>query len=338
METELRARKERWLSAEAATGLLITIGAVALAALVYSVGDLSHFFHPHREYKAYFDDVRMIKADTAITIAGVRVGHVKEIRPPGRSAKQGLAEVIIKVPPEIKLFSDALLRIRQDGLLGDRYLELIPGSSGAVLMENDEITRTTFEPTLSDIGKQIDELKPKITKTIEDLAETIHKVREFMEQGTIGDVVEGIDSTIDQIKTSLDELKGPILEAVNNAKDTIAGVRRIVVENEDRIKGSITNAEQVVAELSGRLDEIQSRVNAILDRTNGLIESNNGNVYMAIQNLEETTFYMKEFSRKLNANPAVLVFGTDDTTETEKKKDETEFRKSGRLPPYKREP
>lgn len=338
MDTELRSRKGRWLSAEAATGLLITVGAFALAALVYTVGDIDHLFHPHREYKAYFDDVRLIKADSAITVAGVKVGHVHAIKPPGQSGRAGMAEVVIKLPPEIKVFRDAVLRIRQDGLLGDRYLELLPGTAGAVLLENDEITNTAFEPTLADIGKQIDELKPKIAKTIDDLSATIAKVRETLEGGAMTDVVEGIDGTIDQIKTSLDEIKGPVLSAVKNADETIAGVRRIVVENEDRIKGSIGNAEKVVADLSGRLDEIQVRINAILDRTNNLIESNHGNVYLAIQNLEETTFYMKEFARKLNENPAVLVFGTDDETKKERERDETEFRKAGRLPPYKREP
>ena len=93
---------------------------------------------PLRSYRHISIDVadtgNLIKHDQ-VRIAGVRVGQVQSetITPNGR------AKIELQLEPDVEVPADTKVAIRANGLLGGRYVELVPGRSRATLPEGATI-------------------------------------------------------------------------------------------------------------------------------------------------------------------------------------------------------
>ena len=62
-------------------------------------------------------------------IAGVRVGSVETIE----LNADFQAMVTLKLPEHLKLDDDTIAAVKTSGLIGDRFIELLPGGSGIQL-------------------------------------------------------------------------------------------------------------------------------------------------------------------------------------------------------------
>lgn len=79
----------------------------------------------------------------AVRIAGKRVGQVANID----VGDDGKPRVELQLNPGTKLSSDSTVRIRANGLLGARYVELIPGKSPTLLSDGAVISGTQWAYT-----------------------------------------------------------------------------------------------------------------------------------------------------------------------------------------------
>src|SRR5215471_12753929 len=79
----------------------------------------------YTEYILYFRDISGLSRKAAIKIAGVKVGWVEEIKLV--EGIQSKAEAIVMVASLHPLYQNAQAIVRQDGLLGPKYIDLEPG-------------------------------------------------------------------------------------------------------------------------------------------------------------------------------------------------------------------
>jgi phospholipid/cholesterol/gamma-HCH transport system substrate-binding protein len=105
------------------------------------------------ELTAEFDRVEGIREGTDVRISGIKVGSIvsEELDP-----KTFLAVVRLTIDPEIKLPTDTVAQIASTGLLGDKYLSLVPGGEEDVIPAGGKITRTQSPMSLENlIGQYI---------------------------------------------------------------------------------------------------------------------------------------------------------------------------------------
>ena len=102
---------------------------------------------------AKFDKIEGIREGGDVRISGIKVGSIiSETLDPTTF----LAIVKISVNPNVKLPDDTVAEILSSGLLGDKYLALVPGSSDKDLQAGGEIKFTQSPVSLEDlIGKYI---------------------------------------------------------------------------------------------------------------------------------------------------------------------------------------
>jgi phospholipid/cholesterol/gamma-HCH transport system substrate-binding protein len=75
-----------------------------------------------------------------VRISGIKVGSiVSQTLDP----KTYLAVVRMSIDPAIKLPTDSVATIASSGLLGDKYLSIVPGADDEFIKPNGEITHTT---------------------------------------------------------------------------------------------------------------------------------------------------------------------------------------------------
>lgn len=112
----------------AAKGLVV----VALAAVLLYVAVSSYSGVPGRHYRTMYAQVpqigNLIQHDQ-VRIAGVRVGQVLGVR----VARDGEARLRLQLEPGTQLPADTGIAVRANGLLGARYVQLLPGRSTRTL-------------------------------------------------------------------------------------------------------------------------------------------------------------------------------------------------------------
>jgi phospholipid/cholesterol/gamma-HCH transport system substrate-binding protein len=137
--------------AVAATGLLVLAGLALVATIAFRAPN-GLPFAATRTVHAFVPDVGNIRRHNEVRIAGVRVGQV--------TAKEVLgsrARLTLKLDGDVgALPADTKIFIRARGLLGQRYVELRPGSSRRVLangapLRGDAHTLTAGIPETLDI-------------------------------------------------------------------------------------------------------------------------------------------------------------------------------------------
>jgi virulence factor Mce-like protein len=114
------------LAAFAAVGVFVWIGANAFKGV------------PFRDYSHYYVSApqvgNLLQADQ-VRIGGVRVGQVSSVS----LGSDGRPRVRLQIEPGTALPADTEVRIRANGLLGARYVQLLPGSDKAPLAEGATI-------------------------------------------------------------------------------------------------------------------------------------------------------------------------------------------------------
>ena len=96
------------------------------------------------EVTARFDRVEGLRDGGDVRISGIKVGTIisQTLDP-----KSYLAVVKMSIDPDIKLPTDTVATIASNGLLGDKYLSLVPGADDAVIKPGGTISHT--QPPIS---------------------------------------------------------------------------------------------------------------------------------------------------------------------------------------------
>ena len=89
---------------------------------------------------AVFSTVAGLKTKAQIMLAGVNIGEVKNVK-----LKDDQAEVIMSIDKAVKIEEDAIAGIKTMGIIGEKYVSILPGSSDTYL-KNGGVIRQTEPP------------------------------------------------------------------------------------------------------------------------------------------------------------------------------------------------
>lgn len=123
---------------EIAVGIFVLIGIVALGYLSFKLGKIDMFRTGYYTVYAEFDKVGGIKKGSVVEIAGVPVGSVERVSINERYH----AVVEMKIMNSIRLPDDSIASIRTKGLIGEKYIQILPGGSDQYIAKNGKIRET----------------------------------------------------------------------------------------------------------------------------------------------------------------------------------------------------
>lgn len=123
--------------------LEIIVGGLLVAAIVY-VGFIAiHMGKAILTESRYvlhadFASASGLHAGDPVKIAGVKIGEVKSIT----LTNNYLARVELRVQDKVKVYDDAVASIEIDGLIGDRFVSVTPGTAHNRLDPGERIAHT----------------------------------------------------------------------------------------------------------------------------------------------------------------------------------------------------
>ena len=183
-------------------GVFVTIGIAILMAGVYFIGETKNLFSSTFTISAIFKDVNGLQVGNNVRFGGINVGTIQDI--------EILTDTNIKVVMIIDLTTqkfikkDAKAIIGTDGLMGNKIMNVSPGTNKCKLIEDGDSIGTT-------IPVSFDELLLTFKKTVDnaafitgDLAAIMGNIKTG--KGTIGKLfmdtifAENLDKTILNVK------------------------------------------------------------------------------------------------------------------------------------------
>ena len=122
-------------------GIFIAAGMAALFMLAMKVSNLSTYTGDEGyEVTARFEDVSGLKVRSPVTMSGVRIGRVKQIKFDDQALQ---AVVVMEIENRHNLLpKDTSASIYTAGLLGEKYVGLEAGGDQNNLVQGDEIKLT----------------------------------------------------------------------------------------------------------------------------------------------------------------------------------------------------
>ena len=130
----------RMRTVEISVGAFVLAGILALVFLVVRVSGINFEDASTYSVSARFDDVAGLKRRAKVSLAGVVVGRVSQIQV---DTEYGEAVVTMLIERRAgPLSTDTGAQILTEGIIGSRYVSLLPGADEEVLDDGDEILDT----------------------------------------------------------------------------------------------------------------------------------------------------------------------------------------------------
>jgi phospholipid/cholesterol/gamma-HCH transport system substrate-binding protein len=131
---------------ETLLGAVVLIVAIGFLAFAYSSSQVQQI--GGYELVARFDKVDGLETGSDVRISGIRVGTVLDQTLDPETYR---AEVRFNLREDVRLPADTSAAVVSNGLLGGKYLALVPGGDVEMLEPGDEVTLTQSAVNLEDL-------------------------------------------------------------------------------------------------------------------------------------------------------------------------------------------
>ena len=167
---------------EIRVGLFVLVGLLILVVFVFSIGDY-YFYKPGYRLRVTFKSANAIVKGAPVQYAGVGVGKVDDIRVVYEGT-QPHVELGVWIPQHIRVQADDRATISTFGLLGEKYLDIIPSyGKGRTLAGGDVLVGTASVST--------EELTQQASHVLEQLGSTLDTVNGFFNDNDVRASLQG---------------------------------------------------------------------------------------------------------------------------------------------------
>lgn len=234
-------------------GVFMTLALVALGYLILRAEQIRIFAPRGERLVARFESVAGLDDQSAVRVAGVRVGRVDGIELRGREA---LVRLLLE--RDVLLTEGTTAVIKNLGLLGDKYVELQPGPEGASPLREGAVIPGVPSRSIDDV------------------------------MASVGRVAESLRSVSGQLSGEV-EVQGPLGRLVVNLEMTSAELRELVAANRLQLDATVSNFREVSAVLARELPRLSEQLGGLLAEVHAVVGENRGTLNAGLTNVERIT-------------------------------------------------
>jgi phospholipid/cholesterol/gamma-HCH transport system substrate-binding protein len=161
-------------------GIFTAAGFLAIVISIIATGSFS--FSETYDIYAKFDNISGLTKKSKVKIAGVDIGILKEISLDGSKAKLKLS-----INKRHILYKNAIASIVSMGIIGTKYIEIIPGDANFGEIKNGDYISikqsVSLEETLNNITSKLNDAfdNQKTGNLMQNLADAVYALKEFLE-------------------------------------------------------------------------------------------------------------------------------------------------------------
>ncbi len=250
-------------SREMKVGVFVLMGIIIVGVVVFLIGQERSIFSRHVEYITTFSDVQGLKTGAPIRLSGIDVGTVGEVSHSANLNDPRIHVELSLVRSEAtRVRANATAKIVNKGLLGDKMVEIIPGTndkppfSGTIIPGED--------PT--DFSNLVSQVEPIAEKTNRVLGNLEHMSKNLASE-ELNEDLRGSFRSVHFILKEVAEGKGYLHRLLSDPGEA------------ERLSRAIGNLDKTSAELSAAAAQIRqviTRVNEGPGFAHDLVYSDEG--------------------------------------------------------------
>jgi len=257
------------------------------------------------ELYAVFDNAAGLDINAPVRMVGVNVGRVAGIDIIDRKAR-----VVLYIDKGRQIDREAMFTIRSQGILGDKFVGIEPGTSGEYFEPGEMVSKT--KP-----GTDLDSLMDSLQTAGQDLSAILSSLRKVIatEEGersmteilqSTRDLTANLSSLVSDNRTKVNRIMGN-LDGLTAKLDGIAG------ENREDIRQVIANIRQVSESIRDDLPRLTGKLEGAADQVSGVLSENRETVKETIERirkdaeiLEETLESLKVVARRIEEGEGTI--------------------------------
>lgn len=314
----------RGWSTELKVGLLILAGSLSLSYASILVTGWQPGGGESYTINAYLDDAGGLLVGSPVQVAGVKIGQVEAIQLEGRRAR-----VRLSIFTRYTLRADASVEVKSLGILGDKLINIQPGSESAIpLQDGDTIALTlpgaSLDNLVDNLGAILNDLR-SVTAALRNtlggeageerlesiLNSTNAATRDLARitataESRLGGILSNLSSFSHDLQGLGAENRTAIGSIVENLDYFTSDLRGITTENRERFTQILRNLDIFLSALATDGPQITADLRALITRNKQELEDTLGNLNRSFQRLERTLANTESISGKLDRGEGSL--------------------------------
>ena len=276
---------------ERTAGLFVLIGLLLLGFLIVEFGRFGDRFRGHYPLYIEFPDTAGIIKNSEVRLRGAKIGRVATNPELTMDRTSSNVSMEMRIRNGVKIPKDSTFQIGSIGLLGDKFIEIIPPDeeSGLYYRSGDTIKGFGgggFDAIKSDaetIARDASQLIKDAHETFDKLDEALDSIKRIGDNvdTMMGKVNEGFlsdenlghfEKTIANFEASSQDIKSASAElkpAVSEARETIASIKKTAENTQqliEDVRTEITQISPAVRSISRAASKAEKTMSALQNK------------------------------------------------------------------------
>ncbi|MHB1039215.1 MAG: hypothetical protein B7Z62_01330 [Deltaproteobacteria bacterium 37-65-8] len=267
------------MSREARVGIFVLLGLIVLTFFTFRVSKWGLIAEKGYRLTVDFDSAAGLEPKSDVKMAGVPIGKVEEIRLVGNRAR-----LVLRIHQGIRIPIDSVGTIQTQGLLGEKYVEIIPGKDAQRNLPAGGRVANTLSPTnLDEMVRKLSAIGDDVKKFTESLSSTFGT-----EEGkkALGDILRDVRATTATLRTVVQGNEARFDRILANIDRLSADLSDISSANKQDVRATIANLRAFSDTLKSETPALVSKLEEMSDRVSGVVGDNREDLKVTIRNLK----------------------------------------------------
>lgn len=224
---------------EALVGVFVVGGVLLFAVGLFMIGDRRLLFTGNFEVGTTFGKVTGLQVGTRVRLAGLDAGEVLEIRVPPRPSERFLVRMRIREDLRPLVRTDSGCTIQTDGIVGNAFIQVSPGTDDAPPVEAGSILPGTDPIEFADliqegrdtfrlVSREVLDLTDDVSVTLASLTRTVDTAEEMI--ANAGDQIEALGSSGRRVLTETERSVNGVRALIDRAQAGEGTVGRLLTD------------------------------------------------------------------------------------------------------------
>ncbi len=282
---------------EVVTGIFILVGLLILFAVAIVPLERTLFAADNVVFVAKFQDVALLEEKARVTVNGLQVGTVQtiEIRPSVQGDDSGGGVLVVfDMEPHIaeKLRNGTRAEIKQESLLGAKYLRVIPDTRGEPLPKDADGRLVVAGEPYGDMFTMLDELREQIKPLIANTNTMIENINQRVlaedKMDQLWGLVTDTRTTVKNLNDTIHQLRDRVLrddgiidrgeKLLGAGNDVVAHLDESLARLEQKLTDTLANADALMGNTNGAVTDIRSTLSEMRPKVSKFLDTANSAV------------------------------------------------------------
>lgn len=262
-----------------------------------------------RHFLIEYNNIQGLNKASIVTINGLQVGKVVDIRFNDDPEKKGRLVVEISLENDFEFSKNSVAKIYSASLLGGQSLAIIPSYEGDLAVSGDYLKGEVESDIFASVGEKLNPLQAKLENVIvsaDSLFQGVNQVLNKQTRESLNRSVKGLEYTISDFRKTLRSVNTLLDSSQTSIKGTLGNAERLTA-NVASISDTLLNAN--LGQTIEKMELTLSNVNALMDS----LKVGTGTIGKLLTddqlytNLTNASKEMEELLREMKLNPKRFV-------------------------------